>query len=61
MCPEEIELLYIDKLICLDAYGWQKTEHRFKKVLEDSGCSKKAAGELWKWYDSPEKKGVGSF
>jgi hypothetical protein len=39
----------------------EKTERRFKRLLIDSGYSEKAAEELWKWYDSSEKKGVASF
>ena len=39
----------------------EKVEQKFKRLLVDSGFSLKAAGELWKWYDSSEKKGVASF
>jgi hypothetical protein len=39
----------------------KKTESDFKRMLEDFGSSPKAADELWKWYDSSEKKGVASF
>jgi len=34
---------------------------QFKLLLINSGCTKKAMDELWKWYDSSEKKGVASF
>jgi hypothetical protein len=37
------------------------TKRKFKRLLVDSGCSEKAAEELWKWYDFSEKKGVASF
>jgi len=33
----------------------------FAELLKDSGCSVKAVEELYKWYDSSERKGVASF
>jgi hypothetical protein len=38
-----------------------KTETDFKRLLKDAGSSSRAADELWKWYNSSEKKGVASF
>jgi len=39
----------------------KKAELIFKDLLVNSGCSPKALDELWKWYDTSEKKGVASF
>jgi hypothetical protein len=39
----------------------KKSEKKFKSMLKESGSSSRAADELWKWYDSSEKKGVASF
>jgi hypothetical protein len=39
----------------------KKAENEFKRLLQDFGSSPKAAEELWKWYDSSQKKGVASF
>ena len=33
----------------------------FENLLKQRGYSKKAVKELWKWYDSSEKKGAASF
>jgi len=33
----------------------------FKILLNHHGYSKKALREIWKWYDSSEKKGAASF
>jgi len=33
----------------------------FKNLLISYRHSEKVAGELWKWYDFSEKKGVASF
>jgi len=33
----------------------------FKDLLKQHGCSDRVIKELWKWYDSSEKKGVASF
>jgi hypothetical protein len=33
----------------------------FKTTLKNNGYSKKAIEELYKWYDSSEKKGVASY
>jgi len=33
----------------------------FKRLLRALGCPTKAADEIWKWYDSSEKKGAASF
>jgi hypothetical protein len=33
----------------------------FNKLLKKRGIPKKGIEELWKWYDTSEKKGVASF
>jgi hypothetical protein len=33
----------------------------FKQLLLGKGYSEKVAEELWKWYDSSDKKGVASY
>ena len=33
----------------------------FNDMLKKRGMSKKAIEELWKWYDSSNRKGVASF
>jgi len=38
-----------------------KEKLRFKRLLISSGRSQKIVEELWKWYDTSEKKGVASF
>jgi hypothetical protein len=38
-----------------------KAEIGFKLLITNAGCSKKAAEELWKWYDYSKIKGVASF
>jgi hypothetical protein len=34
---------------------------RCKTILAQAGCSEQVAEEIWKWYDSKDKKGVASF
>jgi hypothetical protein len=38
----------------------KETELTFKRLLVNSGYSEKAMSELWKWYDSTNKKGAAS-
>jgi hypothetical protein len=38
-----------------------KTKRSFERRLKQRGLSEKAIGELWKWYDFSEKKGVASY
>jgi hypothetical protein len=38
-----------------------KTELGFKDLVISSGCSSRAADELWKWYDNSTMKGGASF
>jgi hypothetical protein len=45
----------------LGIYPLDRAERKFKRLLADAGFSEKVAKELWKWYDSSEKKGVASF
>jgi hypothetical protein len=33
----------------------------FVCLLKNNGYSDEVIGELWKWYDSSEKKGVASY
>ena len=47
--------------MCLRVMCLRQTGESFKRLLITSGCSRDAADELWKWYDSAEKKGVASF
>lgn len=35
-----------------------KAKLRFKQLLINSGYSQEVADELWKWYDSSEKKAL---
>jgi hypothetical protein len=34
---------------------------RCESLLAKAGCSKEVAEEIWKWYDSTNKKGVASY
>ena len=47
--------------MCLRLMYLRQTREGFRHLLIASGCSREAADELWKWYDSAEKKGVASF
>jgi hypothetical protein len=38
-----------------------KAKCSFKRLLKQRGCSETAIEELWKWFDTSEKKGVASF
>jgi len=38
-----------------------KQNHIFTTMLKNNGYSKKTIEELYKWYDSSEKKGVASY
>jgi hypothetical protein len=38
-----------------------KDKKQFERLMAKSGCTQRAAEELWKWYDCAEKKGVASF
>jgi hypothetical protein len=37
------------------------TKVAFRKLIVKQGYSEETADELWKWYDTSEKKGVASF
>ena len=37
------------------------TKCDFKLILKQRGCSEFAIEELWKWFDTSERKGVASF
>ena len=39
----------------------KKEELDFKRLVTDSGSSKEAADEIWKWFDPSNKKGAASF
>jgi hypothetical protein len=39
----------------------KESELGFKSLLFSKGYTGKAVEELWKWFDSSEKKGVASF
>ena len=55
-------LLYSQVQMAFGSVLWMnRAEKEFKRILEGSEVSKKAASELWKWYDPTEKKGVASF
>jgi hypothetical protein len=60
MLSRETVLLYSAALVCLGE-SKMMDEQRLKNLLKDTGCSEKVVSELWKWYDSSEKKGVASF
>jgi hypothetical protein len=38
-----------------------KTKVDFEFLLKASGLSSEAIGELWKWYDSSDRRGAASF
>jgi hypothetical protein len=38
-----------------------KPASSFRILLKGYGNSKSAIDEIWKWYDSSERKGVASF
>ncbi len=38
-----------------------KPKRLFKSLLQQNGYTKKAIEELYKWYDSSDKKGVASY
>ena len=38
-----------------------KQKRVFKSLLKQNGYSKKAIEELYRWYDSSDKKGVASY
>ena len=44
-----------------DSIFLMKPTQHFRQMLKDKGYSKEAIDELWKWYDSTDKKGVASY
>jgi len=38
-----------------------KEKLHFRRVVVNSGLSRKIAEELWKWYNPAEKKGIARF
>ena len=38
-----------------------KPTQEFQKLLKKVSCNNNAIGNLWKWYDYSERKGVASY
>ena len=36
----------------------EKAEIEFQRLTNEFGCSERALGEIWKWYDSSKNKGA---
>jgi hypothetical protein len=58
MLAGETSLLNINTKYLLRVLEVNKTEHDFKRLLVDSGCSQETAEVVWKWYNCSAKHGA---